>query len=507
MLIMETIAKVRRLHFVEGKGFKTIARDLRLSKNTVKSILRSGKTKQEYQSRKHQSYPALGDYREILSERLSKDVEEPKRRRRTAKKLYCELQAEGYEGSYDAVHGFVRKWRLQRNQSLAKAFIPLAFDAGEAFQFDWSEEEIELAGVLTRIKAAHIRLCYSRYFLVVAYPNEQLEMVMDAHNQAFSFFGGSCRKGIYDNMKTAVKTILLGKNREYNPRFVQMCSHHLFESIACTPAAGWEKGQVESQVKTGRYNFFSPLVKAADLDDLNVQLQASCMTWAKTTAHPEWKTKTVLEVYQEELTSLIPYRGPFDSYKVIHEAVSPYSFILYATNSYSVPVNYVGRPVQVRIYAKQIVVTYQDKIIASHLRCFGRYQRIYDPWHYVPLLEIKPGGLRNGAPFKEFVLPSAMQNVRKSLSHYSDGDRRFIRILLQVAQHGLQAVEAACKTALLQGGCNDAMILGYLKPRVEEVLEEVLLLKLSFPPTEDCCNYNWTYLPQTMNSMEASYAA
>ena len=507
MLIMETIAKVRRLHYVEGKGFKTIARDLRLSKNTVKSILRSGKTKQEYQSRTHQIYPAVGDYREILSERLCKDAHEPTRRRRTAKKLYRELQAEGYEGSYDAVHGFVGRWRLERNQSLTKAFIPLAFDAGEAFQFDWSEEEIELAGVLTRIKVAHIRLCYSRYFLLVAYPNEQLEMVMDAHNQAFSFFGGSCRKGIYDNMKTAVKTILLGKNREYNPRFVQMCSHHLFEPIACTPAAGWEKGQVESQVKTGRCNFFSPLVKVADLDDLNVQLQASCLAWAKTAAHPEWKTKTVLEVYQEELTSLTPYRGPFDSYKVVHEAVSPYSFVLYATNSYSVPVNYVGRPVQVRIYAKQIVVAYQDKIIADHPRCFGRYQRIYDPWHYVPLLEIKPGGLRNGAPFKEFVLPSAMQNVRKQLSHYSDGDRQFIRILLQVAQHGLQAVEAACKTAVLQGGCNDAMILGYLKPRVEEVLEEVLLLKLSFPPTEDCRNYNRAYLPQTMNGKEASYAA
>jgi transposase len=305
MLIMETIAKIRRLYYVEGKGYKTIARDLRLSKNTVKKVLRSGQTKFYYQPRQHQPHRVLGDYIERLEERLNKDTQEPKRRRRTAKKLYCELQEEGYKGSYDAVHGFVRRWRFEHNQSLVKAFVPLEFEVGEAFQFDWSEEEIELAGVLTRIKVAHIRLCYSRYFLVVAYPNEQLEMVMDAHNQAFEFFGGSCRKGIYDNMKTAINKVLVGKDREYNERFLQMCSHHLFEPIACTPAAGWEKGQVESQVRTGRYNFFSPLVKVATLEELNVKLQASCIAWAKTTAHPELKTKTVFEVYQEELTSLI----------------------------------------------------------------------------------------------------------------------------------------------------------------------------------------------------------
>ena len=120
----------------------------------------------------------------------------------------------------------------------------MEFSAGEAFQFDWSEEEIALAGVLTRIKVAHIRLCYSRYFLLIAYPNEQLEMVLDAHNKAFQFFAGVCRKGIYDNMKTAVKMVLLGKEREFNARFLQMCSHHLFEPIACTPASGWERDRL-----------------------------------------------------------------------------------------------------------------------------------------------------------------------------------------------------------------------------------------------------------------------
>ena len=203
MLIMETIGKIRRLHYAQGKGYKTIARELKLSKNTVKKVLRQGLIRAEYK-RVNKGYRVLESYIDRLKERLQQDIQGPKRRRRTAKKLYLELQSEGYGGSYDAVHEFVAQWRKQERQSCSGAFVPLEFAPGEAFQFDWSEEEVELAGIITRVKVAHVRLCYSRYFLMIAYPNEQLEMVLDAHEQAFLFFGGVCRKGIYDNMKTAV---------------------------------------------------------------------------------------------------------------------------------------------------------------------------------------------------------------------------------------------------------------------------------------------------------------
>ncbi len=241
MLIMETIAKIRRLYHVKGMGIKTIARELALSKNTVKKIIRSDLTAIDYE-RKQPVYRSLANHLEGLKKKLLADKEEPKRRKRTVRKLFLELQSEGYQGSYDAVHAVVEQWRRDQSQAMSNAFVPLAFDPGEAFQFDWSEEEIELAGVITRIKVAHIRLCYSRYFFMIAYPNEQLEMVLEAHNQAFCFFQGVCHKGIYDTMKTVVKTILVGKERVFNPRFLQMCSHHLFEPIACTPGCGWEKG-------------------------------------------------------------------------------------------------------------------------------------------------------------------------------------------------------------------------------------------------------------------------
>ena len=200
MLIVETIAKIRRMHHVQGKGFKTIARELRMSKNTVREIIKSGKTGKHYK-RKEESYRVLRKFKGILEKRLEYDKKEPKRRRRTAKKLYDEICSEGYKGGYGAVNNFVQAWKRSNRVKEATAFVPLSFEPGECFQFDWSEEEILLKGVLKKIKAAQIRLCHSRHFLVITYPNEQLEMVMDAHNEAFRWFEGCCKKGIYDNMK------------------------------------------------------------------------------------------------------------------------------------------------------------------------------------------------------------------------------------------------------------------------------------------------------------------
>ena len=149
------------------------------------------------------------------------------------------------------------------------AYIPQSFDPGESFQFDWSYELVELGGEPVRVRVAHFRLCYSRMPFCVAYTRESLEMVLDAHVRAFEYFGGSCRKGIYDNLKTVVTKVLTGKDRTFNRRFLNLASHYLFEPVACTPAAGWEKGQVENQVRFIRNRLFVPRLKFADIEELN----------------------------------------------------------------------------------------------------------------------------------------------------------------------------------------------------------------------------------------------
>jgi transposase len=492
------------MYHVDRKGFKTIARELRLSKNTVKKVIHKDVTKHIY-VRSKQSYPTLGNYLSVLIEKLEFDQSEPKRRKRKAKKLYNELFDLGYRGSYEAVNNYIKKWRLEKaNQGSKEVFIPLEFDPGEAFQFDWSTEEIELAGHIVRIKAAHIRLSYSRFFLVVAFPNEQLEMVMEAHNHAFEFFDGVCRKGIYDNMKTAIQKVLVGKDRIFNKRFLQLSSHYLFEPIACTPAAGWEKGQVENQVSTSRNNFFNPLVRVNSLNELNEQLRGKCIEWAKKTKHPTIRDKTTWDVYQEEKPFLLEKQRRLDAFKVNPTTVSAYSLVQYDTNSYSVNCEYVDEAVEIQIYADKLVVIYKGKIIGKHKRCFGKNKRIYNPWHYVSALERKPGALRNGAPFKQLELPDAVKKIQHKQSKYSDGDKRFIQLLLKANKYGLDKLEKACCLALNQGMSNADWIIDKMKDYKED--EETKkaksnkrkgnerktnkILKINNPANEDCSEYN-----------------
>ena len=507
MIIVETIAKIRRMHHVQHKGIKTIARELSLSKNTVKKIIREDKTAKKYK-RNNQPLPIMGEYKNQLADLLATNATEPARRRYTAKKLYEILRANGFSGSYSTINRFVIDWKKTHNIGGKKVFIPLEFAPGEAFQFDWSEEEIKLHGELVRVKAAHIRLCYSRLFLIVVYRNEQLEMVLDAHDKAFQFFAGVTRKGIYDNMKTAVKKILIGKDREFNRRFVEMTAHYLFEPVACTPAAGWEKGQVEKEVNTSRRNFFTPLRCVDTLEELNDQLYKECIDWAQNMHHPEFKDRKVWDVYQDEKLSLLAYRYPFAAYKIDASVVSSYSLINYDTNMYSVDCNYINEVVEVRIYAKKIIILSAGKIIGEHERSFEKYKKIYDPLHYIAALEHKPGALRNGIPFKQLQLPSSLVSIRASLGAHKDGDKQFIKILLQILQHGLKKVDEACANAVKNGVSNVDIIKQYLdKPSAITIIEE-RQLQLKEPLNDDLSCYNTAFLSSQIGDyQEVPHAA
>ncbi len=506
MIIVETIAKIRRLYYVQNKGIKTIARELNLSKNTVKKIIRDDKTSKTY-VRDKQTLPIMGEFKGQLIDMLKKNIKQPLRLRYTAKKLYQTLCDNGFKGSYSTINRFTTDWRRNNHSDGKKVFIPLEFAPGEAFQFDWSTEEIELQGILTRVKVAHIRLCYSRMFLIVVYRNEQMEMVFDAHNRAFQFFGGTTKKGIFDNMKTAVNKVFVGKDRKFNSRFSEMASHYLFEPIACTPASGWEKGQVECQVNTGRRNFFTPLRCINYLEELNEQLLDECIEWAQKTDHPELSGRKVWDVYQDEKLSLLEYRHQFDAYKLEPSVVSSYSLINYDTNMYSVDCDYVGEVAEVRAYANKIIIVFKGKIIGEHGRCFERKKKIYDPWHYIPALERKPGALRNGAPFKLLKLPPSFISMQNNLRAHEDGDKQFIKILLQVSKHGLDKVDEACVNALKTGVSNADFVMQYLVPAAPKEKIEERQLHLTEAPSEDIACYNDVFLSNQLVSQEVIYVA
>jgi len=297
MLVVETVARIRREFFVKGKSIKEIVRDLGVSRNTVRKVLRSGETAFAYE-RSVQPLPKLGPWTADLDRLLERNDRKARRERLTMIRIFEELQGLGYRGGYDAIRRYAAAWHRGRSVATAAAYVPLSFAPGEAYQFDWSHEIVIIAGVTTTVKVAHMRLCHSRMFYVRAYPRESQEMVFDAHDRAFAFFGGACQRGIYDNMKTAVDAIFVGRERQYNRRFQQMCGHYLVEPVACTPASGWEKGQVENQVGLVRERFFTPRLRFKSYAEMNAWLEDRCVARSKQAAHPELKDRTVWEVFQ-----------------------------------------------------------------------------------------------------------------------------------------------------------------------------------------------------------------
>jgi hypothetical protein len=351
-----------------------------------------------------------------------------------------------------------------------------------------------LSGTTVIVKVAHIRLCHSRMFFVRAYPRETQEMVFDAHDRAFAFFKGACRRGLYDNMKTAVEAVFVGKDRIYNRRFVQMCGHYLVEPTACTPAAGWEKGQVENQVGLVRERFFTPRLRFKSYAEMNAWLLDRCVAHAKAHRHPELQDQTVWSVFEAERATLVPYAGRFDGFHAVPASVSKTCLVRFDSNRYSVMAKAVGRPVDVHAYADRIVIRQHGAVVGEHPRCFARNQTIYDPWHYVPVLARKPGALRNGAPFKDWILPGALERVRRRLAAATDGDRQMVDLLAAVLTDGLAAVEAACAEALKGGVHSSDVVLNILARRRAPAAPLTILtpdaLRLRHEPRADCARYD-----------------
>ena len=319
-------------------------------------------------------------------------------------------------------------------------------------------------------------------------------MLFDAHARGFAFFGGVPGRGIYDNMKTAVTSVFTGKERVFNRRFLIMTDHYMVEPTACSPAAGWEKGQVENQVQTIRGRFFQPRLRFASLEELNGWLEAECRRWAERQPHPEQGELTVAQVLEIERSALQPMLGPFDGFNESEHAVTGTCLISFDRNRYSVLSTVARRTVQVRAYADRIVVRCGEEVVAEHPRSFGRNRTIYDPWHYLPVLARKPGALRNGAPFQDWDLPPALARLRRKLGHGDDADRRFVRVLSAVLTDGLEPVEAAVREALATGTASDDLILNILARRREPPRPLTIITSedsaLRHPPIADCARYD-----------------
>ena len=404
---MGMLSKIRRMHIRDGLPIREIVRQTGLSRNTVRQWLRQADvTEPQYPKRRNPS--VIDPWADQLRQWLQTDSHRAKRERRTARVLYESIQAQGYPGSYGRVCAFIRRWKAKTQENPNRtAFVPLSFALGEAFQFDWSCEYVFVGGLRRRLEVAHIKLCASRAFWLVAYPSQRHEMLFDAHARAFAAFGGIPRRGIYDNMKTAVDKVGKGKERTINARFYSMCGHYLFDPEFCNRAAGWEKGIVEKNVQDRRRQIWQAAGEQRwdSLDTLNAWLAVQCRASWGDMKHPEWPELTLAELLQDEQLQMMPNPRPFDGYVEHPVRVSSTALIHFQRNRYSVPSEYVHQVVSLRIYPDTLQIVAEGQEVARHSRSFERYQTHYDFRHYISLIERKHGALRNGAPFADMPEP------------------------------------------------------------------------------------------------------
>ena len=463
---MDLLSVIRRWRFRQKMPIREIERRTGLSRNTIRKYLRADTVEPQFKVPKRPS--KLDPFAEKLSGWLRIEAGKSRKQKRTAKQMHADLVALGYEGSYGRVATFVRGWKADRQRDAQTSgrgtFVPLVFGTGEAFQFDWSEDWAVLGGERVKLQAAHTKLSHSKAFIVRAYPLQTHEMLFDALTQAFRVLGGVPQRGIFDNMKTAVDRIGVGKARQVNARFAAMASHYLFEPEFCNPASGWEKGQVEKNVQDARRRLWQRLPSFPDIDALNAWLEEQCITQWGEIQHGGLPG-TVADVHAAEVDSLMPLGRPFDGFVEHTKRVSPICLVHFERNRYSVPASFANRPVSVRIYPERIVVAAEGQILCEHSRIIDRSHHtggrtVYDWRHYLAVIQRKPGALRNGAPFTQ--LPEAFKQLQSQLLRRPGGDREMAEILALVLQHDEQAVLCAVELALEAGVATKTHVLNLL---------------------------------------------
>lgn len=489
---MVMYAKIRRMYYREHLSINEIQRRTSLSRNTIKKWLKApSDSAVKYHRAKKPGKLTPFESRLLLA--LEADARRPRKDRRTARMLFQEIRKDGYVGGYTIVCDFVRNWRNQGGQSKT-AYVPLKFTLGEAFQFDWSEEWLVIGGIHRKVLAAHTKLCASRAFMLSGYPSQSHEMLFDAHTRAFSAFGGVPKRGIYDNMKTAVDKVSKGNGRVVNTRFFAMTAHYLFDPDFCNVASGWEKGVVEKNVQDMRRRIWNEAKQQpfGSFEDLNNWLEARCRALWSEIQHPDYVGITLADALEQEQLYLMPMPAPFDGYIEVLARVSSTCLVTLQRNRYSVPCRLASQMVAVHQYADHIEIVNDNAVTARHVRLFDSDQVSYNWQHYIPVIEKKPGALRNGAPFAE--LPTSLLKLQTALRRRErqQADRIMAKVLSLVPTHGLEAVLVAVELVLESGAPSAehvSNVLARLK-QTDSPAQVETTLKLNEEPQADTARYD-----------------
>jgi len=457
MLDEESRERIRRSYYITKKSIRQIAREEGYSRPTIaKAIANQPPTL--YRLTRPKASPVFGPYQARVEALLRQNDHLPKKQRYTAHRIFEIIQAEGYQGSESRLRQYAAT-RRAANQT-PEVFLPLEFEPGADAQVDWGEAVATIHGQKQKVQFFVMHLCYSRRTYAACFPSQNQESFLWAHIQAFKHFGGVPHRISYDNLATAVKLVFdktrkRGRSRQEARAFTSFRSYYLFESHFCTPARGNEKGGVEGSVGYTRRNFMVPLPIAASFEDLNRQVLERCLQEdARTVAR---ETQTIGEAWEQERSLLLPLPpSDYECCDMVTVRLTPYSQVTYETNRYSVPVKHARRTVTVKAYPFTIDIFDETQKLASHTRCYEREQDVFDPLHYLPLLEKKPGAFDYAKPLKRWQKdwPFAYHQMLRTLrENWPDGRgvQEFIRILMLHEHYPASHLEQAIERALSYG--------------------------------------------------------
>lgn len=455
MLTVEEYEAIRRKVRIEGRSQRAAARELGHSRRTVKKALEAGEPL-GYRRRAAVSRPAIGPVQGIIDAWLEQDKKRERKQRHTSKRIWERLCEEyGFAGSVSAVRRYVK----ERRQHQGEVYFPLSFELGEEAQVDWGEVWVVLNQRPCKVLLFCMRLCYSAASFVRAYLTQDQTSLLDGHVRAFEYFGGVPRRLAYDNPKTIVTRVGLGRERTLTARFVALRSHYLFETRFCNVACGNEKGHVENLVKRAQRTYATPEPQASDLEGLNVHFALCCRKDLAGQASRRQETRGELLEQERALFLALPAR-PFDACVTHSTFASKESLVRVRGNDYSVPVCWAHHPVLVRLYVERVELWHGEERLAVHRRSFGSGEFILDPYHYIPLLERKPGGLLNGRPFKGEPWGEDFTRLRDELEYRygTEGTRKFVRVLLLFAEFPQEAVKTAVAACVLRRAFSDEAV-------------------------------------------------
>lgn len=448
---MDQYELVRTAHRVYGKNISELSRMTGHSRNTIKKAIRGEPW--GYKERQHQPFPAIGPYLEIINNWLERDKTQPKKQRHTARRIYNRLVEEhDYKGGESTVRRYVKVAKIDLGLDTPQAFIPCDPEAGYEAEVDWGTATAIIAEEQVRLKFFCMRSKYSGKHFVRFYPCERQQAFFDAHIHAVQFFGGVFPVLIYDNLTTAVRKVLRGRNRIEQESYSKFKAYYSFESRFCNPASGNEKGGVEGLVGFARRNYMVPVPEASSVAELNERILKQCVVYGNHKIYG--RERKVDELYEEEKKHLLSLpKDVFSNVQTYDGRADKYATVIVDKNRYSVPTRYAGFKVKVLLGVAQVEIFYVGKKLATHDRLYGNNKWSLNPDHYLELIQQRPMSFNSARPIRQWreMWPESLHLLLKSFCSAqgeTKGIKDFISVLMFYREHQASEVEAAVELAL-----------------------------------------------------------